>query len=95
MKERAYTVREIDAMREAIRWDFPSVLYQPEQRSRGIEERIRTYMIGGVDPQEVIDACQERLLQRQEMYANMDRARFSCAITESNGQPQEAKHEDK
>jgi hypothetical protein len=53
---RAYTVREIDAMRTAIYWREArqgSGGITIKQREEYVEMLLRTYMEGGVDPAEV------------------------------------------
>jgi ABC-type glycerol-3-phosphate transport system substrate-binding protein len=67
MSERKYSYGEIEAMRQALTWDYPSgVGFYPEERTKEIEERIRTLMVGGVDPQEVLDQVQKNQAQRQK-----------------------------
>lgn len=57
-EQRRYSLSEIDAMRNAIRWSYSTgVAFYAEERTKEIEERIRTYMAADVDPQEIIDAC--------------------------------------
>jgi hypothetical protein len=42
---RAYSLNEIDRMREAIRWSYlDGVSFYPAERDANIEDRIRTYM---------------------------------------------------
>ena len=69
MTERKYSVSEIDMMREAIRhqliWgdiygtpiktaEYASTSYNAEQVDRATEDRLRTYMLAGIDPSELI-----------------------------------------
>lgn len=59
-----YTVREIDALRTACeaRWLFgttdwgqhlSSRSYRPEERDRGVEEMLRTYIMAGIRADEI------------------------------------------
>ena len=59
MADRAYTVAELDALREAceMRWLFGtthprhmklSFSYRPEEKAIAVEQRVRTYMIAGI-----------------------------------------------
>jgi hypothetical protein len=59
MKERAYTISEIDAMRTAVRSLMTKRTYFSENRNAWaetcpdedvVENRLRTYMMAGVDP---------------------------------------------
>lgn len=68
MSERRYSFREVEAMRAALAMGYPcGVSYSPAERSREIEDRIRTYMAGNVDPQEVIDGCRKSGASSQGM----------------------------
>ena len=66
--ERKYSVTEIDRMREAVehKWLFgcrPSQAsqkqtmsshgYMPSEKTKDVEELLRTYMIAGVEPEEL------------------------------------------
>lgn len=57
MTERKYSVAEIDRMREAIRLKLEprgSVFtYNEGELSARVEDRLRTYMMAGVDPADV------------------------------------------
>lgn len=55
MIERAYTVAEIDTMRLTItHYGWPGGgSYYPAQRAAEIEDRLRTYMIAGVEPEDL------------------------------------------
>ena len=68
MIERKYSVAEIDAMRNAISWVYPGpgVPFYKEEADKAIEERIRTYMSAGVDPQELIDQCGKTIAAWQQ-----------------------------
>lgn len=71
MTERAYTFSEIQSMRQAIEWSYPcGVAFYPEQRTKEIEERVRTLMVGGCDPKEVIASCMSQVAQQQQMEQN-------------------------
>ena len=75
MEQRKYSFSEIQAMRQALAFSYPSgVCYYADERSKEIEERIRTYMVAGIDPQEVINACQEMLAQQQRMQLAMQQS---------------------
>lgn len=71
--ERKYSFGEIESMRRALEWSYPSgVSYYAAERSKEIEERVRTFMVGGVEPQEVVDECNKILnaqLQAQMQYS--------------------------
>jgi len=54
MSDRKYSVAEIDRMREDIGRMFPlGVAYDPDWRARQIEDKLRTYMLNGTDPDEL------------------------------------------
>jgi len=69
MKERSYTVAEIDRMREAIscEWLYGMKIskhrmrkggtisrgYNEVERTKCVEEMLRTYMLAGVSPEEL------------------------------------------
>ncbi len=66
MPERAYTVKEIDQMRDAVefRWlwgctpsqqlaDSCSRTYKETDMVKCVEEQLRTYMLAGVDPEDL------------------------------------------
>lgn len=58
MPERKYSVAEIDRMRDAVH-----TLCTPVgvgHRPVEVEERLRTYMLNGTDPEELEDAASER-----------------------------------
>lgn len=64
---RKYTVAEIDRMRRAIEWSYPSgVTYYQAERSAEIEDRLRTYMVNGTDPSELEQAMRE-IWKRESM----------------------------
>jgi hypothetical protein len=68
MSERKYSFSEIECMRRALAWTYPPMqTYYPEERTREIEERLRTLLIAGVDPQEVIDEAHKTMEARQKM----------------------------
>lgn len=47
-------------MREAIRWSFPhGFAYLPLEREAEIENRLRTYMQNGTDPEELETAIRK------------------------------------
>jgi hypothetical protein len=56
MPERTYSVKDIDRMREAVRVDliygYNNNLYPHMEKVsvQAVEERLRTYMIAGIDP---------------------------------------------
>lgn len=65
---RAYTVQEIDQMRSAIEFQWlygckpkdasredcmSSRTYMPEEKVKCVEEMLRTYMLAGIDPEEL------------------------------------------
>ena len=68
MKERSYTAAEIDRMRRAVehQWLYGSKIsehgldglktsgpYMEEEKTKCIEEMLRTYILAGVDPKEL------------------------------------------
>lgn len=68
MKERSYTVAEIDQMREAVehqrlfgrkiserKFGAPQIsgCYMPEEKTKCVEEMLRTYMLAGIEPEEL------------------------------------------
>lgn len=60
MSERKYSFSEIESMRSALAMSYPTAIsYNASERSKEVEERVRTLMIGGVDPSEVIDKCSQ------------------------------------
>jgi hypothetical protein len=56
----AYSVKEIDRMRHAIGYLVPDT---PERRA-DIEDRLRTYMLNGTDPEELEAAKNEEIERR-------------------------------
>lgn len=82
-EQRKYSVGEIDGMRQALAMSYPcgQPFYQ-EERTREIEERLRTYMIGNVDPADVFAQCQksiaaqqEAAIRQQEIYSRLTAAK--------------------
>lgn len=54
MAERKYSVAEIDRMRRSIRWSYPTgISCYEHERAADIENRLRTYMQNGTDPEEL------------------------------------------
>lgn len=66
MSERAYTVREIDELRSACesRWLFGTTAslgdgwhhsrsYRSEEKDKGVEELVRTYMLAGIVAEDI------------------------------------------
>lgn len=68
MTQRAYTVDEIDQMRSSMRMAG----YEPDVA----EDRLRTYMIGGIDPASLIAKMSAQI------DANMEQSR---KLAEANG----------
>ena len=63
---RNYTLDEIDSMRQSIEWSYPcGVPFYQEQRTKEIEERIRTYMAAGIEPKELADRTKAMLAEQQ------------------------------
>jgi hypothetical protein len=56
--QRAYTVSEIDSMREALRSSIGHNVTPV-----GLEDTLRTYMVGGVDPAELVKEVEEKLAE--------------------------------
>lgn len=74
MPERKYSVLEIDRMRNAIRRQFPLVLIGTTlggpttltfEYDAQVEDRLRTYMLNGTDPDELDPAQQQSLIALQ------------------------------
>jgi len=52
--ERKYSMSEIDRMRRAIRWSYPTgVSFNGAERDADIENRLRTYMQNGTTVEEI------------------------------------------
>lgn len=77
MAERAYTVKEIDALRRACeqRWLFgttshsgsrTSGSYRQEEKDAGVEQLVRTYMLAGLTADDIY-AADSPSPQQQEM----------------------------
>ena len=80
MKERSYTVGEIDQMRRAISFceSRKGMVYQGDGHWQGssdsglqsrVEDMLRTYMVGGVEPDELVEKAkkvQERMERQRE-----------------------------
>ncbi len=61
MSDRKYSVAEIDHMRKTVRrliYSMGVTNSQWEESSRIVEDRLRTYMLNGTDPEE-LDEPQE------------------------------------
>ena len=75
MNERKYTLLEIDDMRRSIYRFYPSgVAYVPSERSAEVEDRLRTYMQNGTDPEELevmANALFEADIRHQEKMREM------------------------
>lgn len=83
---RAYTIQEIDQMRQDIEWSYGSGSYYPAERSAQTERSLRTYMAAGIDPDEVRkrrDDAMERERKSQEMIQEYYRKQreFEAATT--------------
>jgi hypothetical protein len=52
---RSYTVAEIDAMRRAIYWKVGNAKFSwpSGELDKAVEDRLRTYMLAGIDPTEL------------------------------------------
>ena len=62
MAERKYSIGEIDRMRKAIEWCYPTgVPYLAAERAADVENRLRTYMQNGTDPEELEKMENDRL----------------------------------
>lgn len=85
MSERKYSFSEIESMRQAISWSYPcNVPFYPEQRTKEIEERVRTLIVGGVDPHEVIEQCRAQFAQQQKAEAEWQRRATAGADASRN-----------
>jgi hypothetical protein len=67
MTDRAYTVAEIDRMRTAVEWMQSDGPYRPSERVHEIEERLRTYMLAGIDPQDLENQARKMVTERQRL----------------------------
>lgn len=74
MAGRKYSVSEIDEMRFNIRRAFGPGSYYEAERAAAVEDRLRTHMQNGTDPEELRDAADQRMMKEyqhlQEMQAN-------------------------
>lgn len=54
--QRSYTLSEIDHMRKAIEWGIipPGQCYYPADKTAQVEDRLRTYLASGIEPEEVV-----------------------------------------
>lgn len=84
--QRKYSVDEIDAMRDSIQRIYG--MYSSNE-AKNIEERLRTFMMNGTDPSELIaraDAarCRQREADKTEMRRrSVDYDRYATASIES------------
>lgn len=70
MSGRKYSVSEIDQMRRNIEHSYPSgVAYYAEERSKQIEDRLRTYMLNGTEPSELAEMCQAAMRANQQQWS--------------------------
>ncbi len=60
MIDRKYNIAEIDRMRTAIKWSYGEGNYDPQERNADIENRLRTYMANGTEPEELEEAMSRR-----------------------------------
>jgi hypothetical protein len=74
MIERAYTVTEIDDLREVVRTRYQfgtsymplshgsrtSRIFREEEMAVGVEQQIRTYMLAGLTSEDIIEADTEK-----------------------------------
>lgn len=73
-EQRRYSFNEIELMRQMLSMSYPDgVCYMADERSKEIEERVRTLMVGGVDPQEVVENCRKIVAQRQQFKIDMQK----------------------
>lgn len=67
MAERRYTVAEIDRMRIAVEQLFPmDIAYDRAVRAKQAEERLRTYMLNGTEPEELEQHAKEARERRDQ-----------------------------
>jgi hypothetical protein len=67
VRRRTYTVAEIDRMRTAIQWTYPpGVAYMAVERLVWVEERLRTYIMAGIDPLELEAHASRFMAQLQQ-----------------------------
>ena len=60
---RKYTIEEIDRMRNAIdilQWNRRIGFSDPEYQTRLIEERLRTYMFAGTEPDDLVEYVKQQ-----------------------------------
>ena len=79
---RAYTLVEIDAMRDDVR-----IILGCGSADRRIEERVRTYMMGGVSPEEINTKAIEIATQRLESLELYKKNRREKAALIRKGMP--------
>lgn len=66
MTERKYSISEIDKMRGAVRLKLqpgPMQPYNGAELSARVEDRLRTYMLAGVDPDELVKEAGGSIIQ--------------------------------
>jgi hypothetical protein len=67
--ERKYSVSEIDQMRRAVNEMLmrPGTVFRASERTVAVEERLRTYMLNGTDPEELRKSAAEHI---ERMFAD-------------------------
>lgn len=69
MTQRRYTLDEIDLMRAALSTlRTPGGVYDPNRVEKQVERELRTAMIGGVDPDEIIEKASKIQTERFAEY---------------------------
>jgi hypothetical protein len=65
MTQRRYTLDEIDRMRNALSvLRTPGGVYDPNRVEKQVERELRTAMLGGVDPKEIIAKTSKTQLEQ-------------------------------
>lgn len=59
-EQRKYSISEIDRMRSALEWSYGGGVYNAAARSAEVEDRLRTYMLNGTDPEELEERTASR-----------------------------------
>ena len=69
-KARKYSVKEIDQMRDAINAHISitsiAVSFKSSERDAQVENELRTYMLNGTDPKELMDRADDACVRLRE-----------------------------
>lgn len=63
--ERKYSISEIDQMRRALEAlaSYRHQVFHPAERAAAVEDRLRTHMLNGTDPEELEEEAQRWMIQ--------------------------------